>query len=62
MDSFKNWIGGEWVAGTGTRPNINPSDTRDVIGHSAQADVAQTEAAISAARAAWPAWAFSTPQ
>ena len=62
MSSFLNFIGGEWVAGTTARPNINPSDTRDVIGEYAQADEAQTEAAIAAARAAWPAWASTTPQ
>jgi alpha-ketoglutaric semialdehyde dehydrogenase len=27
MDSFKNFIAGEWIAGVETRPNINPSDT-----------------------------------
>jgi len=62
MSSYKNFIAGEWVAGVGTRPNINPSDTTDIIGHYAQADEAQTEAAIAAARAAFPAWSQSTPQ
>ena len=58
----KNYIAGEWVAGVDQRPNINPSDTSDVIGLYAQADAAQTEAAIAAAQAAFPAWAASTPQ
>ncbi|MES2947135.1 MAG: aldehyde dehydrogenase family protein [Pseudomonadota bacterium] len=62
MNTFNNYINGEWVAGTSTAPNINPSDTSDVIGHYAQADEAQTELAISAARAAFPGWAFATPQ
>jgi acyl-CoA reductase-like NAD-dependent aldehyde dehydrogenase len=62
MTRFDNFIGGEWVAGATTLPNINPSDTDDVIGHYAQADGAQTEAAIAAARAAFPAWSQSTPQ
>ena len=62
MTRFDNFIGGEWVAGATTLPNINPSDTYDVIGHCAQADAAQTEAAIAAARAAFPAWSQSTPQ
>ncbi len=62
MNTFNNLINGEWVAGAGTLPNINPSDTTDVIGHYAQADEAQTEAAIAAARAAFPAWSQSTPQ
>ena len=42
MTRFDNFIGGEWVAGATTLPNINPSDTDDVIGHCAQADAAQT--------------------
>ena len=62
MESFKNYIAGEWVAGATTRPNINPSDTNDIIGHYAQADEAQTSAAIAAARAAFPIWSQSTPQ
>ena len=62
MTTFHNYINGEWLAGVETRPNINPSDTSDVIGHYAQADVAQTEVAIAAATAAFPAWASATPQ
>ena len=61
-DIFKNLIGGEWVAGVSAQPNINPSDTRDVIGEYAQGDAAQTESAIAAARNAWPAWAMASPQ
>ncbi|MBV8502014.1 MAG: aldehyde dehydrogenase family protein [Paucibacter sp.] len=59
---FKNFIGGEWLDGPKVSRNINPSDTRDVIGEYAQADVAQTQAAIAAAHAAFPAWSLSTPQ
>jgi acyl-CoA reductase-like NAD-dependent aldehyde dehydrogenase len=59
---FKNFIAGAWVAGTQTSPNINPSDTRDVIGEYAQASAAQVGEAIAAAHAAFPAWAASTPQ
>jgi aldehyde dehydrogenase (NAD+) len=62
MTTYNNLINGEWVAGVSTRPNINPSDTSDVIGEFAQADAAQTHAAIAAARAAFPAWSRTTPQ
>jgi len=54
---LQNYIAGEWVAGATTAKDINPSDTGDVIAEYAQADKAQTEAAIEAARAAAPAWA-----
>jgi acyl-CoA reductase-like NAD-dependent aldehyde dehydrogenase len=62
MNQFHNLINGEWVAGASEAPNINPSDTRDVIGLYAQADAVQAEAAIAAAHAAFPAWSRSTPQ
>src|SRR3954470_17383556 len=59
---FKNLIGGEWVEGPRASRNINPSDTRDVVGEFAQADAAQARQAIAAATAAQPAWGLSTPQ
>jgi len=62
MALHRNFINGEWLEGKGVRENINPSDITDVIGEYAQADKAQTEAAIAAAKAAQPAWAATTPQ
>jgi aldehyde dehydrogenase (NAD+) len=58
----KNYINGEWVAGASERENVNPSDVSDIVGAYAQADKAQTEAAIAAAKAAAPAWQATTPQ
>ena len=59
---FKNLIGGEWVDGPRASRNINPSDTRDVVGEYAQADAEQARAAIGAAEKAQHAWGVSTPQ
>ena len=59
---FKNLINGEWVDGAKASRNINPSDTRDLVGEYAQADAAQTREAIAAAQAAGAAWGLSTPQ
>ncbi|MGZ5847961.1 MAG: aldehyde dehydrogenase family protein, partial [Ramlibacter sp.] len=59
---FKNLINGEWVQGARTSRNINPSDTRDVVGEYAQADAGQAQAAIAAAAKAQKAWGLSTPQ
>jgi acyl-CoA reductase-like NAD-dependent aldehyde dehydrogenase len=59
---YKNLIAGEWVAGQDVGRNVNPADTRDVVGEFAQADAAQVGAAVAAARAAAPAWGLSTPQ
>ncbi|MFL6791141.1 MAG: aldehyde dehydrogenase family protein [Bradyrhizobium sp.] len=59
---LKNFIGGEWVDGSGVSRNINPSNTNDLVGEYAKADKAQTEKAIAAAKSAFPAWSRSTPQ
>lgn len=56
---FDNFIGGQWVAGAEYSININPSELSDVIGEYAKADLAQVNAAIDAARAAFPAWSTS---
>ena len=48
---LKNFIGGEWVDGSGVTRNINPSNTNDLVGEYARADKAQTEKAIAAANA-----------
>lgn len=57
-----NLIGGQWLAGTGYTPNINPSDLSDVIGEYTQASAEQLDAAVQAARAAFPAWSVSSIQ
>jgi len=62
MNAHLNFIGGEWVAGPRTQANINPSDTRDVVGEYTQADAQQARDAVAAAHAAWPAWSLATPQ
>jgi len=51
-----NYINGEWVAGSGFTPNINPSDLADTIGLYAKGTAAQVDDAVRAARAAVPAW------
>ena len=56
---FDNYIDGEWVAASAYSKNINPSDLSDVIGEYAQADVAQVQTAVDAARGAFPAWSTS---
>ncbi|MCL2656295.1 MAG: aldehyde dehydrogenase family protein [Betaproteobacteria bacterium] len=51
-----NFIDGKFVPGVASRPNINPSDTSDIIAEYAQADGEQAALAIAAAAAAFPAW------
>ncbi len=62
MTIHKNYIDGTWVEGSTATENINPSDVSDVVGLYTQADKAQTEAAIAAAKAALPTWSMTTPQ
>lgn len=59
---FKNLIAGEWVPGPRASRNVNPSDTRDIVGEYAQADASQARDAIAAAAKAHAAWSLSTPQ
>jgi acyl-CoA reductase-like NAD-dependent aldehyde dehydrogenase len=54
--SYGNLIAGRWVASERFGVNRNPSDNADVVGEYAQADVAQLDAAVDAAQAAFPAW------
>jgi alpha-ketoglutaric semialdehyde dehydrogenase len=61
-DVSKNFIAGDWVPGEGISRNINPSNTKDLIGEYARASAPQVEAAVAAARAAFPSWSRSTPQ
>ncbi len=60
--NFHNLIGGEWLAGDETVPNVNPSDTSDILGQAHFASAVQTTAAIAAARAAFPAWSHGPIQ
>jgi alpha-ketoglutaric semialdehyde dehydrogenase len=62
MGAHQNFIAGEWVDGSSVTRDINPSNTNDLVGEYAQADAAQTNGAIEAAHAAFPAWSRTTPQ
>ncbi|MHA6641272.1 aldehyde dehydrogenase family protein [Mesorhizobium sp. A623] len=54
----RNLIDGEWVGGEAIA-NINPSDTNDTVGEYARASTADAQAAIAAAKAAFPKWSRS---
>lgn len=58
----RNSIAGEWLAGNTSAGNINPSDTRDVIGVYTRATAQQIEMTIEAATVAQSKWAATTPQ
>lgn len=62
MSIHQNFIAGTWTLGRGTLENVNPSDTRDIVGLYASADRTAAESAIDAAHAAFPAWARVSPE
>ncbi|MCZ3387259.1 MAG: aldehyde dehydrogenase family protein [Actinomycetia bacterium] len=58
----RNIIGGADASGDAWTPNVNPSDTSDVIGEYARGSASDAQEAVAAARASLPRWAFATPQ
>ena len=59
MSDYKLLIDGELVAGDNTMPVVNPA-TEEVICECPRASESQLNAAVAAAKAAWPTWA-ATP-
>jgi aldehyde dehydrogenase (NAD+) len=62
VNRHDNLIGGQWQAASAYSPNVNPSNLSDVIAEYAQGDEAQVDAAVAAARAAFPAWSVGNVQ
>jgi alpha-ketoglutaric semialdehyde dehydrogenase len=62
MTIHQNFIAGNWTPAGNAAPNINPSNTKDVVGEYARATRADAENAIKAAKAASAAYGRSTPQ
>ena len=62
MIQAQNFIAGTWSKSAGQKPDVNPSNTNDVIGEFPQATAADVETAIAAAKAAFPAWSRSSIQ
>jgi len=54
-------IAGRAVPGVEERPNVNPSDTSDVLAEASAADADMAQWAIDAAREALPVWSGTTP-
>src|SRR5688572_2469022 len=63
MRNYSNFIGGEWVAAKSgqTFKNLNPADTREFVAEYPLSGKEDAAAAITAAKAAFPAWAATTP-
>lgn len=57
-DLYKNFIGGRWVESKSgqTFENRNPADTNDLIGNFQLSTEQDVDAAVAAAKVAYPAW------
>jgi len=62
MKHHNNLVAGEWVEGSESVANINPSNTHDVIGEYARADESAVDKAVAAAQDAFGGWSGSSPQ
>ena len=62
MEEFRNLICGVWVEGTEFAPNINPSNTNEIIGNYARSNASGVDQAVAAAEEALPAWSGASPQ
>ena len=52
----RNWNGGQWVEGPDTAENTCPADVANVLGTRPVSGADEANAAIAAAKAAFPAW------
>jgi aldehyde dehydrogenase (NAD+) len=56
--TYRNFVGGEWIGSESARsvPNVNPADTREVLGHVPLSTPEEARAAVAAAQAAFAGW------
>ncbi|RZJ88625.1 MAG: aldehyde dehydrogenase family protein, partial [Brevundimonas sp.] len=57
-----HWINGERVAGELKGESHNPSDTREIVARTPDGGAAEVDAAVEAAKAAFPAWSDASPE
>ncbi len=57
-EEFRNYIDGEWIRGAPNKTfdNINPDDTRDIVGRFQASCAADARAAVEAMAAAFAGW------
>lgn len=59
---LSHWINGEKVAAERPTESLNPSDTREVVARTPDGGVAEVDAAVAAAKGAFPAWSDASPE
>jgi acyl-CoA reductase-like NAD-dependent aldehyde dehydrogenase len=57
-----HYIDGQWVAGSPATDSLNPSDTRDIVAKVPGGDKNTVNAAVAAAKSAFPAWSGASPE
>ncbi len=57
-----HFIGGERVAATASRESLNPSNTNEIVARYPSGGIGEVDAAVGAARAAFPGWTGATPE
>jgi alpha-ketoglutaric semialdehyde dehydrogenase len=62
VEVLSHYIGGGRFAGESHEPSLNPSNTEDVVALAPAGGVAEADAAVAAARAAFPAWSEASPE
>ncbi|CAN7212409.1 aldehyde dehydrogenase family protein [Brevundimonas sp. LjRoot202] len=59
---LSHWINGEMVPADRPSESLNPSDTRDLVARTPDGGVDEVNAAVAAAKAAFPAWSEASPE
>ena len=59
---LSHWINGEKVPADRPSESLNPSDTRDLVARVPDGGVDEVNAAVAAAKAAFPAWSEASPE
>ncbi len=61
-ETLTHFIGGERVRAAAQESSLNPSNLNDVVAHMPKGGSAEVEAAVIAARKAFPAWSEASPE
>ena len=59
---LSHWINGEKVAADRPSESLNPSNTGEVVARTPDGGTGEVDAAVAAAKAAFPAWAEASPE
>ncbi|MEY2855570.1 MAG: hypothetical protein RL030_2702 [Pseudomonadota bacterium] len=59
---LRHYIDGRWIEAAGELTSLNPSDTRETVALYPAGTIEDVNAAVDAARRAWPAWSSASPE